>query len=92
MILEIILAFVSLLFVTSCYVIWNLTKKTELLETWVENFTRLIETIDTELKVIDSRGHFESDDEIGTIFKQIKETVNKLNVLRGIDVNDNQDK
>ena len=92
MILEIILAFVSLLFVTSCYVIWNLTRKTELLETWVENFTRLIETIDTELKVIDSRGHFESDDEIGTIFKQIKETVNKLNVLRGIDVNDNQDK
>ena len=92
MILEIILAFVSLLFVTSCYVIWNLTKKTELLETWVENFTRLIETIDTELKVIDSRGHFESDDEIGTIFNQIKQTVNQLNVLRGIDVNDNQDK
>jgi len=88
MILEIILAFVSLLFVTSCYVIWNLTKKTELLETWVENFTRLIETIDTELKVIDSRGHFESDDEIGTIFNQIKQTVNQLNVLRGIDVND----
>jgi hypothetical protein len=92
MILEIILAFVSLLFVTSCYVIWNLTKKTELLETWVENFTQLIETIDNELKVIDARGHFESDDEIGTIFKQIKETVNRLNTLRGIDVNDNRNK
>lgn len=92
MIIEIVLGIVSLLFVTSCYVIWNLTRKTELLETWVENFTRLIETIDTELKVIDSRGHFESDDEIGAIFKQIKETVNKLNVLRGIDVNVNQDK
>ena len=92
MIVEIVLGIVSILFVTSCYVIWNLTRKTELLETWVENFTRLIETIDTELKVIDSRGHFESDDEIGTIFKQIKQTVNQLNVLRGIDVNDNQDK
>jgi hypothetical protein len=92
MILEIILAFVSLLFVTSCYVIWNLTKKTELLETWVENFTQLIETIDNELKVIDARGHFESDDEIGAIFKQIKETVNRLNTLRGIDVNDNRNK
>jgi len=88
MIIEIVFVFVSLLFVTSCYVIWNLTKKTELLETWVENFTRLIETIDAELKVIDARGHFESDDEIGTIFKQIKQTVNQLNVLRGIDVND----
>ena len=92
MIVEIMLVIVSVLFVTSCYVVWNLFRKTELLETWVENFTQLIESINNELKVIDSRGHFESDDEIGTIFKQIKETVNKLNVLRGIDVNVNQDK
>ena len=92
MVLEIVLGIVSLLFVTSCYVIWNLTMKTELLESWVENFTQLIESIDKELKIIDSRGHFESDDEIGTIFKQIKQTVNQLNVLRGIDVNVNQDK
>ena len=89
MFLEIILAFVSILFVTSCYIIWNLTRKTELLETWVENFTQLIESVNTELKVIDARGHFESDDEIGTIFNQIKQTINQLNVLRGIDVNDN---
>ena len=92
MVVEIVLGIVSLLFVTSCYVIWNLTMKTELLESWVENFTRLVESIDKELKIIDSRGHFESDDEIGTIFKQIKQTVNQLNVLRGIDVNVNQDK
>ena len=88
MIIEITLGIVSLLFVTSCYVIWNLTRKTELLETWVENFTQLIESVNTELKVIDAKGHFESDDEIGTIFNQIKQTINQLNVLRGIDVND----
>ena len=92
MIVEIVLGIVSILFVTSCYVIWNLTRKTELLETWVERFTQIIESVDNELKVIDSSGHFESDDEIGAIFKQIKQTVNQLNVLRGIDVNDNQDK
>ena len=88
MFLEISLVFMVLLFVTSCYVIWNLTKKTELLETWVEDFTQLIESIDNELRIIDSTGHFESDDEIGAIFKQIKTTVNQLNRLRGIDVND----
>ena len=32
------------------------------------------------------------DSYLKEIDKQIKETVNKLNVLRGIDVNDNQDK
>ena len=90
MILEIILGLVSLLFLTSCYVIWNLTMKTELLESWVEDFTKTIELVNDELDVIDSRGHFESDDEIGSIFKQIKKTVNQLNRLRGEDVDDNK--
>ena len=88
MLLEIMFGIVVLLFITSCYVIWNLTRKTEILETWVERFTQIIESVDNELKVIDSTGHFESDDETGAIFKQIKQTVNQLNVLRGIDVND----
>jgi len=87
MIVEIMLVIVSVLFVTSCYVVWNLTKKTELLETWVENFTQLIESIDTELKVIDARGHFESDDEIGSIFDGIKLTIENLNnYVKGEDI------
>ena len=61
MILEIVL---GLLVITEGYVIWNLNKKTELLETWVENFSNTIQTIQEELQDIDSRGVFESDDEI----------------------------
>ena len=80
MILEIVLGLVSLLFLTSCYVIWNLTMKTELLESWVEDFTQTIESVNDELDVIDSRGHFESDDEIGTVFASIKSAVE---ILRG---------
>ena len=75
MILGIVL---GLLVITEGYVIWNLNKKTELLETWVENFSNTIQTIQEELQDIDSRGVFESDDEIGAIFKQIKQTVNQL--------------
>ena len=63
-------------------------RKAELLETWVEDFTMLIENVNDELKTIDSKGSFESDDETGTIFKQIQETVNKLTILRGEDVDD----
>ena len=48
----------------------------------------LIENVNDELKTIDSNGSFESDDETGAIFKQIQETVNKLTVLRGEDVDD----
>ena len=63
------------------YVIWNLTRKTELLETWIEDFTDRISRVQQELSDIDSTGHFESDDEIGTIFEGIKEVINELNDL-----------
>ena len=71
------------LLVTSWYVIWNLTKKTELLETWVEDFTQTIETINRELKEIDTKGSFESDDETGAIFKQIQDTIKQLDSYKG---------
>ena len=80
MIVEIIL---GLLVLTEGYVIWNLFRKTELLETWVETFTRRIQYIQEDLKVIDSKGHFEADDEVGTIFKQIQDTIDQLNDLKG---------
>ena len=83
MIVEIIL---GLLVLTEGYVIWNLTRKTELLETWVEDFTQTIDTVQSDLKKIDYKGSFESDDETGIIFEQIKETVNKLESYRGEDV------
>ena len=80
MIIEIVL---GLLVLVEGYVIWNLFRKTELLETWVEAFTRRIQYIQDDLKVIDSRGHFEADDEVGTIFKQIQDTIDQLNDLKG---------
>ena len=80
MVAEIVL---GLLVFTEGYVIWNLTRKTELLETWVEDFTQSIETVQNDLKKIDYRGSFESDDETGIIFEQIKDTVNKLESYKG---------
>ena len=80
MVLEILL---GLLVLTEGYVIWNLFRKTELLETWVETFTRRIQYIQEDLEVIDSKGHFEADDEVGTIFKQIQDTIDQLNDLKG---------
>ena len=84
MVVEIIL---GLLVLTEGYVIWNLFRKTELLETWVEDFTQRIETVQNDLKNIDSSGAFESDDEVGSIFEQIKETVNQLDNLKREEVN-----
>ena len=78
--------FLGIIIFTEGYIIWNLFRKTELLETWVEDFTQQIQTVQNNLKQIDSKGHFESDDEIGSIFEQIKETVNQLDNLKGEEV------
>ena len=76
MIIEIVLGIAVL---AEGYVIWNLTRKTELLETWIEEFSDRISQVQQELSDIDSTGHFEADDEIGSIFKGIKDVVNDLN-------------
>ena len=86
MILEIVLGVLVLI---EGYGIWNLMRKTELLETWVEEFTQRIQIVQNDLNEIDSKGAFESDDETGTIFEQIKETVNQLDNLKGEDVDAN---
>ena len=83
MVVEIIL---GLFVLTEGYIIWNLIRKTELLETWVEDFTQTIETVQNDLEEIDAKGSFKADDEVGTIFEQIKETVNQLESYRGEDV------
>ena len=78
MYLEISLVSVSLLFVTSCYIIWNLNRKVEIMEGWIARFSnRLIKTSKV-IREVDYKGYFEEDDETGQIFNQIKEAVNEL--------------
>ena len=78
MILEIGLGLSITIAVLSLYVNWNLMRKTELLETWLEDFSDRISKVQQELTEIDSTGHFEADDEVGTIFESIKEVVNDI--------------
>ena len=78
MILEIIL---GLVVITLGWTTFNLTRKGERLETWIESYAqRVIDTQDT-LKEIDDKGSFEADDEIGVVFTSIKETIDELNEI-----------
>jgi|TARA_Y100000996_G_scaffold372913_1_gene322123 hypothetical protein len=79
MIIEIIL---GLLVLTEGYVIWNLFRKTELLESWVENFSQRAESVQKRVKEVDSQGYFEADDEVGSVFEKIKEITNELDNLK----------
>ena len=84
MILEIVLGLFVLM---EGYVIWNLTRKTEMLETWVQTFSTRVVNVRNELTEIDATGHFEADDEIGAIFTGIKEIISDLEETLGEDIN-----
>ena len=83
MIIEIFLVLVTLLFIASCYVIWNINTKLESLEDWISDFINTIEKIQMDMKKIDYKGYFEADDEVGQIFEQIKTAINQLDRFKG---------
>ena len=83
MILEIILGITTL---TLGYTSFNLFKKVERLEDWVEEYSLRIIEADTTLKELDSEGKFESDDEVGTVFTGIKQTIEELNTINNKDI------
>jgi len=60
---------------------FNLTRKVERLETWIEGYVDRINETQTTLKEIDAKGNFEADDEVGVIFQAIKEAVDELNEI-----------
>ena len=83
MILEISVAILFLWFLSSCYIIWNLNTKQEILEDWITNFMEIIEKIDFNLKLIDYMGSFEADDETGIIFDEIKNIMKQFDKFKG---------
>ena len=71
----------SLFVITLGWTTFNLTRKVERLETWVENYAQRIISTQETLKIIDDKGNFEADDEVGVIFQSIKETIDELNEI-----------
>ncbi len=68
------------------YTTFNLLKKNERAEDivvgyllYLDKISRVIEIADKRVKKIDIKGSFESDDEIGFFFKQIKQIQEILN-------------
>ena len=79
----------STLLLVSLYVIFNLLKKLEQLESaneeysdWIEQFYIRLNTILADIKAIDEKKLFQTDDEVGSVFSQISETIKKLEYLK----------
>ena len=68
------------------FIIFRLNKKQEIAETlilnyiiYINKFSEIIELSDLKLKELDHKGVFEADDEVGFVFKGIKEIQSILN-------------
>jgi len=71
----------SIIIITLGWTTFNLTRKVEQLETWIENYAQRIQNTKQVLEEVDAKGSFEADDEIGVIFTSIKEAVDELNEI-----------
>lgn len=67
------------------WVIYNLLKKLEKYEDFIEEYEKFIidertknESLLEALRQIDNRQMFEKDDDVGSIFYQIKETIERF--------------
>ena len=84
--MELIIILLVILVGIFSYTTFNLLKKNEKQEdilasylTYMDQFSKIIEHSDERLKKIDSKGTFQSDDEIGWFFEQIKVIQERLN-------------
>jgi hypothetical protein len=76
--MEIILGIVIVCLLAAIYGIYNLLKKLERYEDFIEQETTKNQALLEALREIDSREMFEKDDDVGSIFYQIKETIERF--------------
>lgn len=74
--------------ITMGWVIYNLLRKLEKYEDFIEDYEKFIidertknESLLEALRQIDNRQMFEKDDDVGSIFYQIKETIERFKQL-----------
>lgn len=85
MIAEITMIFFIVISFIQLYVIFNLLRKLEKLEDWTETYIDKIDEVNTKIRQIDYKGYFQTDDEVGQIFEQIKNEVQSLEELTEVE-------
>ena len=75
--MEYIILLLVVVSIALSYTTYNLLSKLEKYEDFIEKETIRNQALLEALREIDSREMFEKDDEVGSIFYQIKETIEK---------------
>ena len=65
-------------------------RRINIYENIILNISNTVESIKLQLKTIDDKGTFESDDEVGFFFKEVKQLGDELNSLFETEVEENE--
>ena len=79
--LEILLVVAILYSVFVSYLINLSLRKISTMEEYILKFQQIVEIATDKMKMVDSTGHYKSDDETGFFFEQLKELQELLNAL-----------
>ena len=84
--MELIIIILTIFLAVAGYSIWNLLNKLERYEDVISSNTESYIQILNAMKEIDSTGAFESDDEVGSTFQDLKNLIaNNQKILNGND-------
>jgi len=84
--------FLSILCLVLLFIVWNLTRKITIYEQSIEQFYSALAVTLTNMRLLDSRQMFETDDEVGSVFQQLVDIVSNLRpILYGME-NDEDEK
>jgi len=93
-----IISILSILLIVCIFIIINLLRKVERIDDELsdvslnmEEFIVSVKTVKEKMRELDSKGFFESDDEVGTIFTGINNLITQIDIKYDIDENKNED-
>lgn len=75
----IILVLLVLVIGALSYACFNLLKKIEVYEDWVDTFRQESDGLYQKLKAVDDRNLFEKDDDVGFVFSEILRIIKEFN-------------
>ncbi len=68
-------------FLTTCalgYACYNLLKKIEVYEEWLDMFRKEVSDVYNRIKAVDDRNLFEKDDDVGFVFSEIVKIIKEF--------------
>jgi len=89
-----ILSLLLVLFIATtvvlCYITYNCQNKIDIYESWIVEFKDDVNDVYRQIKIVDDKNIFEKDDDVGGVFSDLYQILEKLNQRTNSNVKDKE--